>query len=237
MEHYLPLVKFAALKMASRNGRRARPGDADDLLQYGVFGLRDAIRGFDPARGFKFETYCLQRIRGAMLDGLKAGHWVPRDLRRNLTRFAAAREQLEGEHGSGFHAQATAQHLGISEDGVHELHSHATRTMVASLSASDETLEAPADALIPDHREEEAPETLQRKDVRDLFLRELTRQERHLMLLYYYEDMTMREIGQVLGLSGTRVSQIHSDIVARLRSRLAPRVSTPAGEVAPALQI
>src|SRR5690348_4623516 len=69
MEHYLPLARFAAVRLATRHGRRARGGDVDDLLQYGVFGLRDAIGKFDPARGVKFETYCLQRIRGAMLDG------------------------------------------------------------------------------------------------------------------------------------------------------------------------
>jgi RNA polymerase sigma factor for flagellar operon FliA len=239
MEHYLPLVRFAAQRLASRGGRRAQPTDVDDLLQYGVFGLKDAIRGFDPARGVKFETYCLQRVRGAMLDGLKTHHWAPRELRQRLTRYAAAHERTQAEAGPGPHFDAIAACLGVCADAVQELEGHAARMVVGSMHLTDAAAadDGPGDDCVPDHREEEPSVVLQRQDVRDLFFRELTRAERHLLMLYYYEELTMREIGGVLGISGTRVSQLHTEIVGRLRAKLAPRVTGPAGQSRPALEI
>ena len=239
MEHYLPLVKFAAVRLASRNGRHARAGDVDDLMQYGVFGLRDAIRGFDPARGVKFETYCLQRVRGAMLDGLKASQWVPREIRQRLNRFAVVQEELSAQQGAGRHEEAAAGRMGLCTTAIHELQCHAARMNVASLHAGNdlEGQDVPASDIVTDTREEEPADAVQRKDVRDLFFRELTRSERHLMMLYYYENMTMREIGAVLGISGTRVSQLHTEIVNRLRQRLGARVTDGAGQARASLHI
>jgi len=231
MEHYLTLVKFAAIRLASRNGRSARSGDVDDLMQYGVFGLRDAIRGFDPARGVKFETYCLQRVRGAMLDGLKSNQWLPREIRRRLTQFNRVSEQLHGEYGPGIHCERAAAELGSNPEDVEDLRSHNLRQSVASLDVPQDSAEEDISVsrTICDPREEDPEQTAQRRDVRELFMRELTRSERQIMILYYYENLTMREIGDVMGISGTRVSQIHTDIVNRLRERLASRVTTPTG--------
>lgn len=237
MEHYLPLVRFAALRLASRNGRRAQSADVDDLLQHGSFGLRDAIRSFDPTRGAKFETYCLPRIRGAMLDGLKLHHWVPRDLRKQIARYNSAQEQAIAELGPGVQTEALAARLGVCPETIAELEVGAARMQIGSLQAGDQPgAESPADHL-EDLRETPADCLLQRDDVRDLFFRQLTRAERHLLMLYYYEQLTMREIGAALGISGTRVSQIHTDIINRLRAQLGARARDHAGKIRPALEL
>ena len=127
IEHYLPLVRLSAVRLASRNGRRAQPADIDDLLQHGIFGLRDAIRGFDPTRGVKFETFAVQRIRGAMLDGLKLHHWVPRDLRKRINNYVAAREQATAEEGPNVDPQSLAARIGICPDTIHDLETGAAR--------------------------------------------------------------------------------------------------------------
>jgi RNA polymerase sigma factor for flagellar operon FliA len=237
IEHYLPLVRFAALRLASRNGRRAQSADVDDLVQHGTFGLKDAIRNFDPARGAKFETYCLQRVRGAMLDGLKLHHWVPRDLRKQIARYNVAHEEAIAELGPEAPRDALAARLGVCPETLAELEQGAARMQIGSLHAAEgPDADAAADHLA-DSREEEALLALQREDVRNLFFTELTRSERHLLMLYYYEEMTMREIGAALGISGTRVSQIHTDIVGRLRSRLMGRVRDELGRIRPAHEI
>ena len=242
MEHYLPMVRFAAMRLAGRNGRRPQTGDIEDLVQYGVFGLRDALRGFDPARGVKFETYALQRVRGAMLDGLKSGQWLPREVRQRLARYLAVHEQLLAERGPGHHAQAAADRLGVDAHAVCQFQVQAGRMTVASLHGEDSRQQNDQDDVprcntIPDHREEDAADSQQRRDVRDLLLRELTGTERHLMMLYYYENLSMREVGAVLGISGTRVSQMHSDIVNRLRERFATRMQDDAGQTRSCLHV
>jgi len=226
--------------LAGRNGRKAQTGDVEDLMQFGAFGLRDAIRGFDAARGVKFETYALQRVRGAMLDGLKASQWMPREIRQEVNRFHTVDEALQGEFGGGLHVQAAADRMGLAADQVMALQAHAGRMMVGSLHAEEAQLESddtPRCNTVPDHREEDASLSQQRQDVRDLLLKELTRSERHLMMLYYYENMSMREVGAVLGISGTRVSQMHTDIVSRLRERFGSRLLDRAGQARPVMQI
>jgi RNA polymerase sigma factor for flagellar operon FliA len=242
MEHYLPLVRLAATRLASRNGRRASAGEIDDLQQYGIFGLRDAIRGFDPERGAKFETYCLRRVRGAMLDGLKSNNWVPRDVRHRLSQFTAAQQLIEAEQGPGLKDEAIASRIGVCTEAIARFQKEAATTLIASFHAGDGEHSHDAGGvqgadIIPDHREEDPALLQQRKDLRDLFFRELTRSERHLLMLYYYEELTMREIGEVLGISGTRVSQLHSEIVARLRERFASRMTDRSGRSRAALEI
>jgi len=237
IEHFLPLIRFAALRMASQNGRSAKPGDVDELKQYGALGLRDAIGKFDPSRGVKFETYCMTRIRGAMLDGMKTNRWIPRDLRRQVREYASVQDQLEAEHGAGIDPGMVASRLGVDREVVHDLRAHCGRMSIASLHGMDNVNDTPAASHIADHHEEEPAETQQRQDVRDMLLRELTRTERQLMMLYYYEDMTMREIGEVLNISATRVSQIHSDVVKRLRESLASRVTGSTGQAPCALNL
>lgn len=225
IERYLYLVKIAALKVASR-----RPAcvDTDDLYQYGVFGLRDAIASFDPERGVKFETYCMQRIRGAMLDGLKSLQWLPRDVKQRLNRYNETRATVEAEDGPAGAASETARRLAISEDDCakcdHDNHVNAWLSLSQTVKTGRDNKEVRHMEMLADTRELSTVDEVQRRDVRELFLRELTRSERLVMMLYYYEQLTMREIGDAMGISGTRVSQMHSEIIRRLRERLGQRV-------------
>jgi RNA polymerase sigma factor for flagellar operon FliA len=120
-----------------------------------------------------------------------------------------------------------AERLGVCPTAVAQFQRESASTVIGSLHGLDHPgdREVQGADVIPDHREEDPAQLQQRKDVRELFFRELTRAERHLMMLYYYEELTMREIGEVLGISGTRVSQLHSEIVSRLRERFAERMA------------
>jgi RNA polymerase sigma factor for flagellar operon FliA len=228
--HYLPLVKFAAQRLYNRRGRTV---EIDDLVQYGTFGLKDAINSFDPSRGFKFETYCSTRVKGAMLDGLKSQQWLPRDLRQKLTRFSEAHQSLMMENGVPPADEEIAGRLGVCPDTIRTLERNAVGANPISLFTptheNGSGRESDHADSIVDYREELPTDLLQRDDVKELFLRELTRNERLILMLYYYEEMTMREIGETLGISGTRVSQMHTEIIHRLREKLECRVTERAG--------
>ncbi len=232
MEHYYPLVKFAAARLAQRRGRNA---EVEDLVQYGVFGLRDAINSFDAGRGVKFETYCSTRIKGAMLDGLKAQQWLSRDQRTKLTRFSEAQQSLLMETGTPAGDEELAGRIGVCPTAIRRLEREAVGANPLSLfgpcGAQEDSSETNHAETLVDHREEGVVEQVQREDVKALFLRELTRNERLILMLYYYEEMTMREIGETLGISGTRVSQMHSEIIERLRERVGRRMVERAGKV------
>ena len=201
----------------------------DDLMQWGVFGLRDAIRSFDPARGVKFETYCVPRIRGSMLDGLKALQWAPRDVRSRLQHYNELQDQLQMEMGCKPDEQSLSARMGISREEYAALMRDTVACSVSSLHAScsesDGEKEMRQMDVLQDAREMQAADEVQHRDLRELFMKELTKNERLVMMLYYYDELTMREIGDVMGISGTRVSQMHSEIIARLRERLAKRIT------------
>ena len=223
--HYMPLVRFAATRVAQR-----KPGqtEVDDLMQYGVFGLRDSIASFDPIRGVKFETYCALRIRGAMLDGLKSQNWVPRDVRQKLQQFNEADAQLATEFGGRPDDAAMMNRLGITQDDHAKLLRNSQACNISSLNTlcnDSSEREVQRIDLLRDHRECSPMDVAQRVDVRELFMKELSHNERHILTMYYYDEMTMREIGDVLGISGTRVSQIHSEVILRLRERLTRRLT------------
>ncbi|HUO09041.1 MAG TPA: FliA/WhiG family RNA polymerase sigma factor [Phycisphaerae bacterium] len=225
MEHYFKLVRFAAARLYQRRGRRV---EIDDLVQYGAFGLKDAINSFDPGRGVKFETYCSTRIRGAMLDGLKSQQWLSRDQRQKITRFAEAHQSLLMETGIPPEDEEVAGRIGVCPKTIRRLERETIGASPLSLFTPcreiGEGHEADHAETLVDHREEATVDQLQREDVKAFFLRELARNERLILMLYYYEEMTMREIGETLGISGTRVSQMHSEIIQRLRQRLGRRM-------------
>jgi len=238
MEHYFHLVKFAAARLYQRRGRRV---ELDDLVQYGAFGLKDSIKSFDPARGVKFETYCSTRIRGAMLDGLKSQQWLSRDQRQKITRFSEAHQSLVMETGLPPDDEEIAGRIGVCPTTIRKLERETIGANPLSLftpcrESSDGQESDHAETLV-DHREETAVDQLQREDVKAVFLRELTRNERLILMLYYYEEMTMREIGETLGISGTRVSQMHTEIIERLRERLGRRMIERDGRLQISLDI
>ncbi|MGN6371138.1 MAG: sigma-70 family RNA polymerase sigma factor [Phycisphaerae bacterium] len=230
MEYYYPLVKFAAARLAQRRGRSV---EMDDLVQYGVFGLRDAINSYDPGRGVKFETYCSTRVRGAMLDGLKSQQWLSRDQRQKLTRFSEAQQALRMERGMPAGDEELAGKIGVCPQTIRRLEQEAMGSTPMSLfmpCTGQEGHETNHAETVMDYREEGIVEQLQREDVKAFLMRELTRNERLILVMYYYEEMTMREIGGTLGISGTRVSQMHSEIIERLRERVGRRLVERGGK-------
>jgi RNA polymerase sigma factor for flagellar operon FliA len=224
VELYLPLVKYNAERIWSRLPEGV---DLDDLISAGVFGLMDAIDAFDLERGVKFETYCVPRIRGAMLDELRTMDWVPRLVRSKHTKLEETRKRLEAELGRPPRADEMAVKLGVSIEEYEKMSGDATAVGLVSLNKKWYETDSYKDVreidILEDKKAEDPTNRLQSRDLMRLVTRGLNRNERLIIILYYYEDMTMKEIGATLDLSESRVSQMHSSIVARLQAQLAKR--------------
>ncbi len=224
VEHYMPLVKY--------NGERiwARLPDGvelDDLVSAGIFGLLDAIEAFDLSRGVKFETYCVPRIRGAMLDELRTMDWVPRLVRSKQSKMDAAQKSLETSLGRKPTAEELSLKLGIPLEQIQAYVGEATAIGIVSLNKKWYETDSYKDVreidVLEDKKAEDPTHRLQNGDLMRLVTRGLNRNERLIVILYYYEEMTMKEIGATLNLSESRVSQMHSSIVTRLQSQLSKR--------------
>jgi RNA polymerase sigma factor for flagellar operon FliA len=224
VELYLPLVKYNAERIWSRLPEGV---DLDDLISAGVFGLMDAIEAFDLERGVKFETYCVPRIRGAMLDELRTMDWVPRLVRSKASRLEEARKELEAQLGRPPRPDEMASKLGVSLQEFDKMAGDATAVGLVSLNKKWYETDSYKDVreidILEDKKAEDPTHRLQNRDLMRLVTRGLNRNERLIIILYYYEDMTMKEIGATLDLSESRVSQMHSSIVSRLQQQLAAR--------------
>lgn len=226
MEKYLHLVKYNAERIHTKLPDEV---DVDDLMSAGVFGLKDAIDAFDPERGVKFETYCAPRIRGAILDELRAMDWVPRLVRSRTTKVETARKRLEMQSGRKATREEIAKELGVDMNEFEKIDRDAGPTGVVSLNRkwyeTDSSKDVREIDVIKDKRQSNPLKNVQQKDLRDMLTRGLSRAERLIVVLYYYEEMTMKEIGQTLDLSESRVSQMHSSILARLKAQMQNRSS------------
>src|SRR2546421_3030864 len=224
VENYLPLVKYNAERIWSRLPDGV---ELDDLISAGVFGLRDAIAAYDLNGGVKFETYGVPRIRGGMLDELRTMDWVPRLVRSKASGLEAARKGLEAELGRPPRPEELAAKLGINLEELEEMVSEATAVSLVSLNKKWYETDSYKDGreidILGDKKSEDPTHRLQNRDLMRLVTRGLNRNERLIIILYYYEDMTMKEIGATLDLSESRVSQMHSSIVARLQAQLTAR--------------
>ena len=224
IEQYYPLVRYNA----ERVWQKLPDGvDLNDLISAGVFGLMDAIQAFDLERGVKFETYCVPRIRGAMLDELRTMDWVPRLVRSKASKLEAARKELEAASGRPPTDPELAQKIGLSLDEFERLKAEASAVTLVSLNKKWYETDSYKDVreidVVEDERGEDPTNGIQKQDVMRLVTKGLNRNERLIVILYYYEELTMKEIGQTLGLSESRVSQMHSSIVARLKDQLRRR--------------
>ena len=224
VEHYMPLVKY--------NGERiwARLPDGvelDDLVSAGIFGLLDAIEAFDLSRCVKFETYCVPRIRGAMLDELRTMDWVPRLVRSKQSKMDAAQKSLETALGRKPTAEELSTRLGIPIEQVAAFVGEATAVGLVSLNKKWYETDSYKDVreidILEDNKGIDPTNGIQKRDLMKLVTKGLNRNERLIIILYYYEELTMKEIGNTLGLSESRVSQMHSSIVARLKDQLRQR--------------
>ncbi|MCH7814508.1 MAG: FliA/WhiG family RNA polymerase sigma factor [Planctomycetes bacterium] len=224
LERYLPIVKYNAERLAAKLPDEV---ENDDLMSAGIFGLMDAIEAFDLDRGVKFETYCSPRIRGAILDELRAMDWVPRLVRSRASKLDVATRRLESQLGRSPTLEELADGMQLPRAEFDKLIRDANAVSVVSLSRkcfdSDSSREVREIDVLQDARGRDPVNDVHRRDLKELITRGLSRAERLILILYYYEEMTMKEIGATLDLSESRVSQMHSSILARLKVQFKAR--------------
>ncbi|HUJ91135.1 MAG TPA: RNA polymerase sigma factor WhiG [Gaiellaceae bacterium] len=223
---YAPLVKYVAGRLGS--GLPAHV-DEGDLVSYGLLGLIGAIERYEPDRDVKFETYAIARIKGAIIDELRAMDWVPRSVRSRARDIERAIGELEAKLGRAPTDEEISKKLGITEE---ELESSLTEIARSSIAALDELWTVSGSggdqiALIDTIEDTDAPDpqsTLSQTEMREAIadaIARLPEREKLVVTLYYYEELTLREIGEVLGVTESRVSQLHTKAILRLKARLA----------------
>jgi RNA polymerase sigma factor for flagellar operon FliA len=221
VERYLPLVHDISDKIRSRLPRCV---EVDDLRSAGIFGLIAAIEAYDADRGTKFETYCSLRVRGSILDELRSLDWVPRLIRSKAQRLQSTHRELETDLGRRPRDDEMAERLGLTLGEFHTLVREAAATNVVSLNKrwndSEERGNPKRLDDLADQTEMDPVESLEQKEVGELVHRDLSRKDKLILFLYYYDGLTMREIGRLLNLSESRVCQLHARILDRLRERL-----------------
>ncbi|MHB1323084.1 MAG: RNA polymerase sigma factor WhiG [Coriobacteriia bacterium] len=222
---YSPLVKYVAGRLSSSLPQTV---DTSDLISYGVFGLIDAIEKFDTDRGIKFETYAIARIKGAIIDELRAMDWVPRSVRARAREFEAAYVSLENRFKRVPSDAEIAQEMGISERDLHAILAKLSYASVISFEemwtgGSERDEHQDPLGVIADERAEDPVDIFESAEIKDILASAIDRlpdREKTVVALYYYEGLTLKEIGTVLGVTESRVSQLHTKAVLRLRARL-----------------
>jgi RNA polymerase sigma factor for flagellar operon FliA len=224
IRQYAPLVKYVAGKVAASMPNTV---EFEDLVGFGVFGLLDAIEKFDPEKNVKFKTYAVTRIRGAIFDELRSIDWVPRSVRQKTKEIEDAVVSLEAKLGRPASDHEVASSMGVSEDEFLKTMLKISSTSVLSLNdvwysgdeadkiSIGESIESPS-SMNPDS-------TVEREEIKRVIIQaisELPETETKVLVLYYYEDLTLKEIGQVLDVTESRVSQLHTKAILRLRSKL-----------------
>ncbi|MEP6973376.1 MAG: RNA polymerase sigma factor WhiG [Actinomycetota bacterium] len=222
--HYAPLVKYVASRVAT--GLPASVEQAD-LVSYGMFGLIDALHKFEPGRGNKFETYAIPRIKGAIIDELRAMDWVPRSIRFKAREIEKAHSDLEAMLKRQPTEVEMAERLGISRS---ELHDVVSQISFVSVLALDELVSVGADrgeqvSLIDTLADKQLDPTsgVESQETRGLLaaaINSLSEREKIVVTLYYFEGLTLAEIGEILGVTESRVCQIHTKAVGGLRGQL-----------------
>ena len=222
---YAPLVKYVAGRLGS--GLPAHV-DEGDLVSYGLLGLIAAIERYDPDRDVKFETYAIARIKGSILDELRAMDWVPRSVRSRAREIERAIADLESKLGRAPNDEEIATKIGISQEDLEDSLTDISRSSIAALDELWTVSGSGGDqiALIDTIEDESVPDpqsamsaTEMKEAIADAIAR-LPEREKLVVTLYYYEDLTLREIGEVLGVTESRVSQLHTKAILRLKARL-----------------
>jgi len=223
VEKHAPLVKRIAYHLKSRLPANIQ---LDDLIQSGMIGLLEAAKNYDVTQGASFETYAGIRVRGAMLDDVRKNDWAPRSVHRNTHRVAAVVQKIENEKGRDARDSEIAEALDIDINEYNRMLQDASGYKILSfeeVSCADESLldnySNPQSALLDD---------LQKDDLKSLVanaISSLPERERLVMALYYDEELNLREVGAVIGVSESRVSQIHSQAIIRLQARLSSTIS------------
>jgi len=218
---YASLVKIVAGRVKMQVGSHV---EEDDLISYGLFGLIDAIDKFDYEKGFKFETYASQRIRGEIIDNIRKLDWVPRTLRQKNKILEQVINELEFTFGRAPTEEELAKRLEIS---VAELKELIKKSSIVSLVSLDDYLEEnhePSNIKAPTNSKIESPENeYEKKEIRKILvdaINNLKEKERLVVTLYYFEELTLKEISKIMGVSESRVSQLHSKAMEKLKLKL-----------------
>ena len=220
VQRFAPLVKRIAYHLMARLPSSVQ---VDDLIQNGMMGLLDAINRFEAGMGAQFETYAAQRVRGAMLDGLRENDWLPRSLRRDFRRIEVAIAQLEQQYGRTPGEKELADALGMDIVAYQKMLQDARGHQLISF---EDMVEEGEEDFLERHLTDDVSDPysiLEDTNLRKLLVQSieaLPEREKLMMALYYEQDLNLREIGDIMGVTESRVCQLHSQAVARLRSRL-----------------
>ncbi len=217
---YVPLVKVVSGRLSMYLGYTV---EYDDLVSYGIFGLIDAIDKFDYGKGIKFETYASLRIRGSILDQIRKMDWIPRSIRQKQKQMDAAISKIEADENRVATDDEVANELGISID---EYYNWQGQTKVTNIASIDEFVDQGIEVKAFDPRKygkmepEQAYEQEEVKKILAQSLENLTEKERMVVVLYYYEELTLKEISKVLDVSESRVSQLHTKALQKMKKVL-----------------
>jgi RNA polymerase sigma factor for flagellar operon FliA len=221
IKDYVPLVKFVAHRVASRLPSHV---ELDDLIHSGILGLMDAIEKFEPSRNIKFKTYAELRIKGAILDGLRELDWVPRSLRRKKKDIEGAYHMLEQQMGRAATDEQVAVHLGITLDELHKnLDDLKGVTLGTFVEVGEDGEGESLISFVPDPDAEDPSQTFQASEIKEILrdaMEVLPKKEKFVVQLYYFDELTMKEIGTLLNITESRVSQLHTKAMLRLRGKL-----------------
>jgi len=220
---YTPFVKYVAGRMAVNLPSNV---EYEDLVSYGVFGLMDAIEKYDPKRAVQFKTYAKTRIRGAILDELRVLDWTPRSVRQKAKKLEKAYAHLESELGREASDEEVAEYLEITSEELQKLLEETRQSLVLSLDETDPNSDNTPQSRLNFFEDLNTPTPEQRtttKEIKKMLaesINKLSDRERLVITLYYFEELTSKEIGSILGVSDSRVSQLHTKAILRLRGRL-----------------
>ncbi len=226
--HYAHLVKYVANRLAINLSSVV---EVDELISYGIEGLIDAIEKYDHKRNIKFETYAITRVRGSMIDGLRSMDWVPVSVRQKSKELERVYTRLEAELGRAATDAEVAQEMGITLNEFARLLREVASNTIVSLDDfipgddGDDKKKRIVD-LLEDHNAGDALELVEISEVKELLAQTISRlpeKEKKVVYLYYYEGLTLKEIGMVLSLSESRISQLHTKAILRLRGSLSKK--------------
>jgi len=217
---YAPLVKYVAGRLSVHINHRI---EYEDLISYGIFGLIDAIDKFDYGKGVKFETYASLRIRGAIIDSMRKMDWIPRTLRQKNKQLELAYSELEASLGREPTDEEVAERLDMSLDSARDLIKQSS--VLTLISFDDYLTQNHEEAFVGlNNAAPETPEsTYDKKELQEMLavaIDKLSDREKRVIMLYYFEDLTLKEISRIMGVSESRISQIHSKAVLKLQGKL-----------------
>lgn len=218
VEHYLPIVRYHGERYASKLPCSV---DVDDIISAGTIGLMDAIDAYDMSRGVKFVTYCVPRVIGSMIDEMRAMDWVPRSVRSRITKLQRAMKRFTDKHDREPSDDELAGELGVNVNELSGIKRDANIVSITALETSYYETESHRQVrlvdILKDKSGDDPSERLVRQDFWRIAMRGLSRSERLLLIMYYQEHCTMKQIGKTLDLSESRVSQMHSNLITRLK--------------------